>query len=163
MGAWAFHGLAARLEEQAGIEVLPIELPGHNSRLREPLAPDLRPLAARIASVVAAQEAKLNQQKQQQYEAYSSSYALLGHSMGAWLAFEVAQALLRGTVGVQSPCHLIVVANRAPSLCGAEHDIDPTRLSQLDGDAFWAAFTRRYGPNASLVRLSGCRSTSLAC
>jgi surfactin synthase thioesterase subunit len=163
MGAWAFHGLAARLEEQAGIEVLPIELPGHNSRLREPLASDLRPLAARIASVVAAQEAKLNQQKQQQYEAYSSSYALLGHSMGAWLAFEVAQALLRGTVGVQSPCHLIVVANRAPSLCGAEHDIDPTRLSQLDGDAFWAAFTRRYGPNASLVRLSGCRSTSLAC
>lgn len=160
-GAWIFHGWARWLPP--GVELLPIELPGHNSRLSEPPATDLRRLAADVASVVLA-------------AAGDTPYVILGHSMGAWLAYEAvlaiqrlataqsggcdssaaagpaAPALAHGASPVRLPVALVVSANRAPHLAGAEHDTDPTRLHRLEGDAFWAAFERRYGANPALVR-----------
>jgi hypothetical protein len=48
---------------------------------------------------------------------------------------------------------------RAAALCGAEHDLDTTRLHTLEADEFWQAFERRYGANPQLVscKLSGYR------
>jgi surfactin synthase thioesterase subunit len=46
---------------------------------------------------------------------------------------------------------------RAPSLHGAKHDLDPTRLHSLDGDEFWQAFELRYGANPHLVKGSPMR------
>ncbi|KAJ9512404.1 hypothetical protein QJQ45_012976 [Haematococcus lacustris] len=77
------------------------------------------------------------------------AYAVFGHSMGAWIAYEVVQELQR--TGHALPLHLFVASNRAPSLCGASHDVDSTRLSQLTELEFWAALERRYGANPALA------------
>ncbi|KAL6758269.1 Alpha/Beta hydrolase protein [Haematococcus lacustris] len=77
MGAWTYHALAQQLAPD--VEVLPVELPGHNSRMnREALQTDLRALAAQVAAVVR----QCSQDR---------AYAVFGHSMGAWIAYEVVQ------------------------------------------------------------------------
>ncbi|KAL6758205.1 Alpha/Beta hydrolase protein [Haematococcus lacustris] len=135
MGAWTYHALAQQLAPD--VEVLPVELPGHNSRMnREALQTDLRALAAQVAAVVR----QCSQDR---------AYAVFGHSMGAWIAYEVVQELQQ--TGHALPLHLFVASNRAPSLCGASHDVDSTRLSQLTELEFWAALERRYGPNPALA------------
>jgi hypothetical protein len=46
---------------------------------------------------------------------------------------------------------LLLPKHRAPHLSAAEHDPDPTRLSELQHpDEFWAAFERRYGLSGGL-------------
>ena len=64
-------------------------------------------------------------------------YALYGHSMGAWLAFEVVRALRRRRLPL--PEHLFVGARRAPHLPST---LPP--LSGLDRDAFVAGVQARY-------------------
>lgn len=49
--------------------------------------------------------------------------------------------------------HVATCPARAAALCGAEHDLDATRLHKLAADEFWAAFERRYGANPNLVRV----------
>ncbi|KXZ49167.1 hypothetical protein GPECTOR_23g93 [Gonium pectorale] len=80
MGAWVYHAWEAQLAAH-GIEVLPVELPGHNSRMREPPATSLVQLASDIADAV---ERVLQQRT-------GLSYAIFGHSMGGWIAYEVVQ------------------------------------------------------------------------
>lgn len=47
---------------------------------------------------------------------------------------------------------LTTLLHRAPHLCGAAHDTDPTRLSCLEtSEAFFQALEKRYGPNPHLV------------
>lgn len=89
----------------------------------------------------------------------STRYAVFGHSLGAWLAYEVTLHIQRlsksrgsAASDILLPRALVVSCNRAPHLSGVEHDTDPTRLHQLQGDEFWAAFERRYGSNPYLVR-----------
>ncbi|KAF8058118.1 lgrE [Scenedesmus sp. PABB004] len=135
--AWMFHSWAAPLAAR-GVAVLPVELPGHGARLREPrAAADLAALAAQLVDALAPELAG------------GPPCAIFGHSMGAWLAWEVAQELARR--GLRPLARLFVSGNRAPWLAGAAHDPDATRLHALPPDAFWAAFERRYGANASLA------------
>lgn len=83
----------------AGIEVCGVQPPGREERLGEPafrtadaLVADLLPRIAPLSD---------------------RPYALFGHSMGAFLAYETAQALsARG----RPPAHLFVSAQRAPQL-----------------------------------------------
>jgi medium-chain acyl-[acyl-carrier-protein] hydrolase len=82
------------------VEVCPVQLPGHESRLREPafdrlgslvdaLVPELLPLLDR-------------------------PFAFFGHSMGAMIGFETARRLrARKVVGLQ---HMFVSGRRAPQL-----------------------------------------------
>jgi len=77
-------------------------------------------------------------------------YAVLGHSMGAWVAHEVIHELTRR--GASQPIKAYFSANRAAHLHGPEHDVDTEtpmlhRLSQAD---FWVAFEKRYGRNPDL-------------
>lgn len=70
-------------------------------------------------------------------------YCVLGHSLGAWLAYEVcAQAQARG---LPLPRKLYASANRAPHLHHLKHDVDPTPFSRLPKERFWKAWDRRYG------------------
>ena len=75
-------------------------------------------------------------------------YALVGHSFGAWVAYELARAL------PTPPIAVYVCANRAPHLAGPEHDIDPQGASLAalcdEPDAFWRRFEARYGRNPDL-------------
>ena len=135
MGAWAFHGWQRAMPE--GVEVLPVELPGRNTRVKEPALPRM---AAVVSGLVDALAPLLGDR--------NCPVALLGHSMGAWVAFEVAQEMRRR--GMPPPVRLYASANRAPHLSAKVHDNDQVCLAELPYHAFWQHFTRRYGANKDL-------------
>lgn len=84
----------------AKVEVCPVEMPGHGSRLREPLYKHFPYLVNAVAEGLANE--------------FDKPFAFFGHSMGAILAFELARTLRRqfGLV----PKQLFVAAHRAPQL-----------------------------------------------
>ena len=169
------------------MQVMPVELPGRNSRSRE--APHTS-MAALLAELLPGLLPLLAERP----------FALLGHSMGrgrargkghakthrvraaergaaagvatarladpaalppcragAWVAYELACELQRR--GGPLPARLYSSANRAPTLAGLSHDPDPVLMHALPPDQFWAAMERRYGPNPDLVR--GLRACEL--
>ena len=93
-----FHNWWKRLPTE--IEVLGAQLPGREERFQEPCCRSMRPL---VAAFVPAIE-----------PFFDKPFALLGHSMGAIIAFELARQLHQ-RYGVL-PRHLFVVARRAPQL-----------------------------------------------
>jgi medium-chain acyl-[acyl-carrier-protein] hydrolase len=135
-GASVFWGWAAALP--AGIELCPIQLPGREGRWMEPpfthfpsliktLADELKPLL-------------------------SVPFAFFGHSMGAFISFELARQLRRSS-GL-SPVHLFLSAARAP------HLPDPHPPIHHLGEAeFVSTLLRLHGipaqilQNAELLRL----------
>ena len=50
MGAWAFHGWQASLPET--VELLPVELPGRNSRMLEPKGQSMRQLVTALVDAL---------------------------------------------------------------------------------------------------------------
>ena len=124
---------------------LKIEPHATTHHLLEPKPTSLRALVAELASALA----PLCRER---------PYALLGHSMGAWVTFELARALAALRPPVPPPRKVYVSANRAPHLAGGAHDPDrdAPELWRLDDGAFWRAFERRYGANPDLqVRACG--------
>lgn len=80
------------------IEVLPVQLPGRGSRLKEPPYSELRPLVHAASEALAAE--------------IERPFALFGHSMGGLIAFELAREL-RKQHGIQ-PVHLFISAKCSP-------------------------------------------------
>ena len=104
-------------------EVCPLELPGRGARMAEQPFRRVRELAVNLASGV---------------EAYGGEpLAVLGHSLGALLAFEMVRELRRR--GMPSPVHLFVSSRRGPRL----PEIDPA-LRDLPDGAFVEQMQRRY-------------------
>jgi medium-chain acyl-[acyl-carrier-protein] hydrolase len=106
-----------------GVQVCPVVLPGRESRLSEAPLRDMDALVTAMLPAVAALTDR--------------PYALFGHSMGAWVAFELARALRRR--GCPAPVRLFASGRRAPDV--------PDRLSpihSLDDTAFLAALQARY-------------------
>ncbi len=95
----SFQGLAAEVRERAGegVEVLGIQLPGREDRVEEPVATDAMVVADQVAASLAADD--------------STPVLLVGHSQGAWLAWEVAHRWA-GRPG--APDHAMVVACSIP-------------------------------------------------
>jgi surfactin synthase thioesterase subunit len=83
-----------------GVELWAVELPGRATRIAEPALADLAALADELASAVQAD--------------VPAPFALVGHSMGALLAFEVCRRLVRA--GAALPTRLVVSGRRAPQL-----------------------------------------------
>jgi len=123
-----------------GVTVDPVVLPGREQRMAEPafdrmgpLIDDLMPELFDLAD--------------------ETPYALVGHSMGAWVAFEACRRLR--DEGSPLPNALVVIARRAPDI--AAH-LPP--LSGLPESLFLGAVQDRYGPfpaalldHPSLLRL----------
>lgn len=111
----------------SSVELLPVRLPGRETRHHEPA---LRCLADVVEGAVDALASMLDRPA-----------ALFGHSMGALVAFEVAHRLR--DVGAPHPVHLFVSGRRAPHLSEPGrtiHDLpDADLLDEL---------ASRYGPSA---------------
>jgi medium-chain acyl-[acyl-carrier-protein] hydrolase len=82
------------------VDLIPVQLPGRGRRLQEPLFTDL----IEVSSIIA----------QHLLESLDRPFALFGHSMGALIAFEVAQTL-RSCYGVL-PVLLMVAGCPAPQI-----------------------------------------------
>jgi medium-chain acyl-[acyl-carrier-protein] hydrolase len=81
------------------VRLTPVELPGHGTRLTEPLIADWQPLLDDLYRVIAGQ--------------IDGPFAIFGHSLGALLAFETSRMLLR-RAGV-SPVLLVAAGRNGPS------------------------------------------------
>lgn len=121
---WA-HSLPSAIEPWA------LRLPGHDSRMDEPLCTDLISVAREAAAALAG--------------LLPGPYALFGHSLGALLAFEIAHSL-RDVWGID-PVLLAVSARDAPQLSrqgGTMHRLpDEEYLETLD---------RRFGAIPPVIR-----------
>ena len=128
MGAWAFHGWQAALPET--VELLPVELPGRNSRMLEPKGQSMRQLVTALVDALAE-------------TLREKPFVVFGHSLGAWMAYEVCVELQKRR-GPQ-PVGLVVSGARAPQLADPENDADRVqpRMAELPSAAFWAHFERR--------------------
>ncbi|HKR96572.1 MAG TPA: alpha/beta fold hydrolase [Candidatus Angelobacter sp.] len=90
------------------IEVLPVQLPGRGSRIKEPPYSELRPLVHAASEALAAE--------------MEMPFAFFGHSMGALIAFELAREL-RKQHRVQ-PIHLFISAKCSPHLRPEDPAVD---------------------------------------
>ena len=81
------------------IEVCAVQLPGRESRHREPFIVDMQQLTETLLSGLRA--------------LHDRPVALFGHSLGGLVAFEYARGLIRQ--GRPAPMHLFVSASRAPT------------------------------------------------
>ncbi|GLF95629.1 thioesterase II family protein [Streptomyces yaizuensis] len=97
-GASAYAGWQRRLG--AAVDVQPVQLPGREGRMADPRFTDLRALVDDL--------------DEQLGPALEGPHVLYGHSMGALIAFALAQR--RHARGRQLPLALLLSAHRAPHL-----------------------------------------------
>jgi surfactin synthase thioesterase subunit/glycosyltransferase involved in cell wall biosynthesis len=95
-GTLMFRTWAAALPE--GVAVIPVRLPGRETRISEPPIERMGPLAEALAQAIR--------------PFTGERFAFYGHSMGAVIAFELARELRRQ--GLPAPAGLFVSAARAP-------------------------------------------------
>lgn len=116
----------------AGVaEVVRIQIPGRESRFREPLISDPERLVAELAENLA--------------PALDRPWAFFGHSMGALVGFEACREL--ASRGLRSPEHFFAAGFRAPHI-GIEDPIHP-----IEGDLpFLDALDARYGGVPAALR-----------
>lgn len=98
VGSSAFRQWPAALP--GDIELLAIDLPGREARLREPRFERLDPLIGALTDAVATR--------------IDSPFAIYGHSVGSFVGFGFARELRRR--GLPGPRHLFVSGRRAPQL-----------------------------------------------
>ncbi|HKS15481.1 MAG TPA: alpha/beta fold hydrolase [Pseudomonas sp.] len=103
----------------AWLQVRPVELPGRGTRLGEPLQTDMQALARQLAGE----------------QLLTTPYAILGHSLGALLAFELAHAL--EAMGCPGPVALLACGTAAPTRredYDGEHWRNPKTDAELIND-----------------------------
>ncbi|MEV5503072.1 thioesterase domain-containing protein [Nonomuraea fuscirosea] len=122
-GAGAYTGLLralSALPAVPGLTVVPVQLPGRESRIAEPPAFTIAEIADEVAP------------------ATDEPYALYGHSMGARLAFEVVRELRRR--GLRGPSRLYVGGAHPP-----DRRVPLAAAVDLPDDAFIDQLVRRSG------------------
>lgn len=112
------------------VELVAIELPGRETRLRETPIAHLSALVPVLGDVVPA--------------SVRPPFAIYGHSMGALLGFSVARELYRR--GAAAPVHLFVSGRRAP------HLVDPSPISQRPEPALLARLRKLGGIPEAVLR-----------
>jgi len=111
------------------VEVVPVQLPGREARLAEPVERSIAALTERLAGPVVER-------------AGGRPFAFFGHSMGALLAYDLSFAL---TADGQPPVHLAV------SGCAPPHLRAATSVHTLSDDEFLAHVTALEGTPAEIL------------
>jgi medium-chain acyl-[acyl-carrier-protein] hydrolase len=97
-GASIYRGWSAAAD--GDIEVCPVQLPGRETRFREPAFDRMELLIDALLETI--------------WDHLDRPFAFFGHSMGALVAYELTRCLRRH--GGRLPSHLFVSAHRAPHL-----------------------------------------------
>jgi medium-chain acyl-[acyl-carrier-protein] hydrolase len=127
-GASVFRGWANGLP--GSVEVCPVQIPGRETRFREPAFTRLRPLIEALAESLRPH--------------LDRPFALFGHSLGALVAFELTRHLQRE--GAPEPAHLFVAGCGAPRARGQE-----PFLHTLPAAEFWKELRRLGGTPAEVL------------
>lgn len=114
----------------ASIDVIPIGLPGRQERFQEPLIKEF-PAALEAVTRMVVSRAR-------------APFVLIGHSMGALLAFEIARKLEQLRL---APCALFVTACRAAHLWAESHE----KKSQLPDSALKQEIREMNGTPESIL------------
>ena len=114
----------------AGVDLVPVRYPGREDRLAEDCVDDLRRLAAGVIEALVA-------------DPVQTPVVLFGHSMGAWVAYEVALGLARRPRSEVRDLHV--------SAAGPPHEGRRGSLHLLDDTAMWESIVRLGGVPAPLV------------
>ncbi len=109
--------------------VVPVDLPGHGRRVREPLCGSLDALAELLVTELSE-------------EMGSGSYAIFGHSLGGLLAFQMGHELARRRLPL--PVRLFISAARSPA------EPHPCLLHELSDAALVDALIRLAGDVPSI-------------
>lgn len=128
-GAANFHRW--RQAEPAWLEILPLQLPGRETRLKEAPITSLEEIVDRITEQVAGLRGNL---------------ALLGHSLGAIVAFEVARQL-RSRHGLK-PQFLVAAGCKPPHQIRSGDE----PIYDLPDDEFFKTLDARYGGIPTEIR-----------
>jgi medium-chain acyl-[acyl-carrier-protein] hydrolase len=110
------------------IHLCPVELPGHEKRLREPAYDDVSALVKTLADILPPY--------------LDLPFAFFGHCIGALIAFELAREL---SARKKPPRHLIVSGFRSPDLR------NPNRVLHNLPDADFMHELRRYGGTSEIL------------
>jgi medium-chain acyl-[acyl-carrier-protein] hydrolase len=132
IGASAFRLWPAALP--VAVEVVSIQLPGRETRLREPALSGFPDMVGRLLPELR--------------DHLDLPYAFFGHSMGATLAWATARAL--AAEGLPPPLHVILSGRRAPRI--PDPDLP---LRDLSDAQFIDEIDRRFGGIPAQVRASG--------
>ncbi|MCD7801055.1 MAG: thioesterase domain-containing protein [Ruminococcus sp.] len=99
------------------VKIVPIELSGHGSRLKDKLYSNFDEAVLDIYSYI------------EEYLSSNSNveYALFGHSMGSWIVFEVAKLLFNNKSIKNKPLHLFFSGNCSPEC--KDYDVDISSMS----------------------------------
>ncbi|MCM1315274.1 MAG: thioesterase domain-containing protein [Muribaculaceae bacterium] len=101
------------------IKVVPIELAGHGSRIREHLCCDFEVIVSDVYNKIVDTIQKEHIQE----------YAVYGHSMGCWITFEVAKMIFSDGQ-IPKPVRLFFSGNCVPEC--SDYDVDPYLMSEKD-------------------------------
>jgi medium-chain acyl-[acyl-carrier-protein] hydrolase len=122
-GSAVFHRWRSILPPR--VDLLPLCLPGHDGRLAESPRTELRALARELADDITLAPV------------LDRSYVLLGHSLGAWIAFELARELRRRNA---RPAEMLIATGARPP--GIQLPARP--LYHLSDDELVATMQSRY-------------------
>jgi len=116
----------------ANVDLLPLALPGHDGRLNQPLATDLKVLARDLTEELGR-------------FALDRPFVVMGHSMGALLAHEIARALRRAEHAM--PRLLVLTGCRPPHTIVVQEPIHT-----LPDAEFISLLQERYGGMPPAIR-----------
>jgi len=118
------------------LSVIPARLPGREARLNEPPVDSMSELAETVAETISNLPA--------------GPFALLGYSVGAHLAHQVARRLPR--IGERAPQALVVVASNAPGTPAHAAAMEASPVEDLSDDQLVEHMHRKYGGIPAVVR-----------
>lgn len=118
------------------VNIVPVRLPGRETRLQVPPAESMSALAETVVDTISSLPA--------------GPYALLGYSFGAHLAHQVARRLPR--LGERAPQALVVVASNGPGTPGGTTAKISPPIDELPDEQLVEHIHQKYGGIPAVVR-----------